>query len=143
MRAPTVERDWFWGSGGPLAPQCLRACRAPRKPRGLPHTRPLRTGDLVRPGNRSGDVSSALCLSYRWTNRSREQDWGGQTGGGDPRVAHENGGGGRVIAPPPPRPAAALGWRAVLPVASVRPQRPSHRFAPAGHCPPNRCSNRR
>ena len=33
--------------------------------------------DLARPGNRSGDLSSARDLSYRWTGRNRPGGGGG------------------------------------------------------------------
>ena len=62
-----------------------------RRPRGLPHTRPLHTraahvgvrpGIWYAPGNRSGDLSSGLCLSYRWINRNRFEGGGGGAGVG-------------------------------------------------------------
>ena len=73
----------------PVAPpsQGVQGLRhgALRKPRGYltPATahggRPCggSPGDLVRPGNRSSDLSIALRLSYRWTNRNRCSRGGG------------------------------------------------------------------
>ena len=50
-----------------------------------------------------------------------------------PRRPFHNGGGGR---------GGGSLFPCTLPVASIRPQRPSHRRVPARHCL-NRCSNRR
>ena len=49
---------------------------------GLPHTWPLNmeavhVPGLVCPRNRSSDLFSAVCLSYRWTNRNRAGGGGG------------------------------------------------------------------
>ena len=96
---------WFWVLAGPrrVAPPSQRRARpkalgAIRKPRGLPHTRGHCTwgglpvwgcapGFGTPPGNRSGDLSSAVGLSYRWTNRNR-RGGGGGGGGGRLRAAH-------------------------------------------------------
>ena len=85
-----------------------------RKPRGLPHTRGHCTwgglpvwgcapGFGTPPGNRSGDLSSAVGLSYRWTNRNRK--WGGGTRGGPLALGRrEEGWPAAPPAPPPPTP---------------------------------------
>ena len=85
--------SWFWVLAGPrpMAPPSQRCARPKAWGRyGSPggYLTPVATAhggacpcggaprDLVRPpGNRSGDLSSAVGLSYRWTNRNRE--WGG------------------------------------------------------------------
>ena len=103
----------FWRAPGPRphrlkSVQGLRHRDAEEAPGATSHPWPLRMGAArvgVRlriwyaPGNRSGDLPSALCLSYRWTNRNRRGAqglWGGggggQAPGGAPRRGMHRGG---------------------------------------------------